>query len=70
LRSNINLGLFRMIPAEKDARVALSLKPNSHLSYQALGSSLMLQSRYVEAESAYSQSLLLIVVHQDIVESR
>jgi Flp pilus assembly protein TadD len=38
----------------------LNLKPNSHLSYQALGSSLMMQGRYVEADLAYSQALLLM----------
>ncbi len=58
-RSVINSSLFRIVEAERDARVAMRLKPDNHTCHNALGQALLAQERYSEADNAFSKAVEL-----------
>ena len=59
LRSTIQLMLYKIIEAERDARKAIKLKPKHYLCHNALGMALLPQERYTEAKDALSRALEL-----------
>jgi tetratricopeptide (TPR) repeat protein len=59
LRSVIHYSRLQVAEAERDARTALKLKPDSFYNHNALGQALLIQGRYIEAKEAFSEALRL-----------
>ncbi|MBN1487425.1 MAG: tetratricopeptide repeat protein [Anaerolineae bacterium] len=57
LRANIHLHLFEFLEAERNAHSAVNLIPQNYRAYQSLGTALLDQQRYNEADKAYSKAL-------------
>jgi tetratricopeptide (TPR) repeat protein len=59
LRSVIHYSRLQIAEAERDARIALKLKPDSFYNHNALGQALLIQGRYAEAKAACVEAVRL-----------